>query len=113
MADEEQLRILKQGVETWNAWREQAGVETPIDLSEANFSGADFPSYSIAGRSSAGEGQSVAPASDSSRDRRLPTRRTISANGMQSGSMNPPRIRKLSLTPDHGRRKHRADDWGE
>jgi hypothetical protein len=24
MADEEQLRILKQGVEAWNAWRQQA-----------------------------------------------------------------------------------------
>ena len=33
MADEEQLRILKQGVEAWNAWR--AGWEIAIDLSEA------------------------------------------------------------------------------
>jgi hypothetical protein len=25
MANEEQLRILKQGAEAWNAWRRQAG----------------------------------------------------------------------------------------
>ena len=42
MADEEQLRILKQGVEAWNAWRQQAEKETLIDLSEANLSGANL-----------------------------------------------------------------------
>jgi uncharacterized protein YjbI with pentapeptide repeats len=31
MADEEQLRILKQGVKRWNAWREQAG-DIAVDL---------------------------------------------------------------------------------
>jgi hypothetical protein len=37
MADEEQLRTLKQGVEAWNAWRQKAGGETPhIDLHEAD-----------------------------------------------------------------------------
>jgi len=56
-------------------------------------------SHSIAGRSGAGERQSVAPASDSSRDRRLPTRRMISATEMQSSSINPPMRRKLALTP--------------
>ena len=56
-------------------------------------------SHSIAGRSGAGERQSVAPASDSSRDCRLPTRRMTSANGMQSSSITPPMRRKLALTP--------------
>ena len=57
------------------------------------------PSHSIAGRSGAGAGQSVAPASDSSSVRRLPTRRMISAIEMQSSSINPPMRRKLALTP--------------
>ena len=29
MADEEPLRILRQGVDTWNAWRKQAGYGRP------------------------------------------------------------------------------------
>jgi uncharacterized protein YjbI with pentapeptide repeats len=45
MADEEQLRILKQGAEAWNAWRWRAGA-IQVDLSEAdlrraNLRGAD------------------------------------------------------------------------
>ena len=54
---------------------------------------------SVAGPS-VGKGQSVAPASGASRECRLPTRRMISAIGMQSSSMNAPRTRKLSLTPE-------------
>jgi hypothetical protein len=51
MADEEQLRILKQGVEAWNAWR--AGWEIAIDLSEApldrdNLSEADLDRVNLA-----------------------------------------------------------------
>jgi hypothetical protein len=42
MADEEQLRILKQGPEAWNAWRDQVGKETVIDLRGADLSGADL-----------------------------------------------------------------------
>jgi hypothetical protein len=56
-------------------------------------------SHSIAGRSGAGEYQSVAPASDSPRDCRLPTRRMISATAMQSSSITPPMRRKLALVP--------------
>jgi hypothetical protein len=41
MADEEQLRILKQGVEAWNDWRREAGEES-IDLREAALRGADL-----------------------------------------------------------------------
>jgi uncharacterized protein YjbI with pentapeptide repeats len=41
MADEEQLRILRQGVEAWNDWREQAG-NIEIDLSGANLRGANL-----------------------------------------------------------------------
>lgn len=44
MANEEQLNILKQGVETWNAWRE-AHRGKPIDLRDANLS---FANLSIA-----------------------------------------------------------------
>jgi uncharacterized protein YjbI with pentapeptide repeats len=45
VADEEQLRILKQGSEAWDAWRAQAG-QTPIirraDLRGANLSRASL-----------------------------------------------------------------------
>jgi hypothetical protein len=46
MANQEQLRILQQGTERWNAWRKQHR-EIPIDLrgadlSNANLIGADF-----------------------------------------------------------------------
>jgi hypothetical protein len=41
MADEEQLRILKQGVGAWNAWRSQTG-RTLIDLRGADLSLADL-----------------------------------------------------------------------
>lgn len=51
MANEEQLQILKQGVEVWNAWRnENPDVEISLrgadlrqaDLREVNFAGGDF-----------------------------------------------------------------------
>jgi hypothetical protein len=41
MANQEQLEILKQGVETWNRWREGRLVTTN-DLSEADLSGANL-----------------------------------------------------------------------
>jgi uncharacterized protein YjbI with pentapeptide repeats len=41
MADEEQVRILKQGAGAWNAWRSQAEV-TKIDLFGADLSGTDL-----------------------------------------------------------------------
>src|SRR5215469_12160262 len=39
MADEEQLRVLRQGPKAWNEWRQEAGEETHIDLSGANING--------------------------------------------------------------------------
>jgi hypothetical protein len=36
MADQEQLRILKQGGEAWNAWRRQRAPDAPVDLSGAD-----------------------------------------------------------------------------
>lgn len=41
MADEEQVKILKKGVATWNKWRGW-NSETRLDLSEANLLGADL-----------------------------------------------------------------------
>lgn len=38
MANEEHLRILKQGAEVWNQWR-QENLEIKPDLSEANLYG--------------------------------------------------------------------------
>ena len=40
MADPEQLRILKQGSDHWNAWRNEPGDN--VDLSGASLSGADL-----------------------------------------------------------------------
>lgn len=39
MANEQQLQLLKSGVNTWNAWRNN-NSEVSIDLFEANLSGA-------------------------------------------------------------------------
>jgi hypothetical protein len=39
MADKEQLRILRQGAEAWNAWRQQAGATA---IEGAQLEGADF-----------------------------------------------------------------------
>jgi len=41
MADEEHLRILKQGVEVWNQWRER-NTDVQPDLSEARLTGANL-----------------------------------------------------------------------
>ena len=41
MADQEQLNILKQGIETWNQWR-QKHTDTPPDLSDADLSRANL-----------------------------------------------------------------------
>jgi len=40
MADKEQLKILRQGVQAWNEWRR--GNRTPVDLRGANLSKADL-----------------------------------------------------------------------
>ena len=40
MANEEHLKILKQGVEQWNKWRLENAIRP--DLSDANLSGADL-----------------------------------------------------------------------
>jgi uncharacterized protein YjbI with pentapeptide repeats len=58
MADEEQLKILKQGVEVWNRWREENPDEQPAlsganlsqaDLSGANLFGADLSRADLSG----------------------------------------------------------------
>ena len=41
MANPEHLKILKSGVETWNAWRSDAPEVSP-DLNWADLSGADL-----------------------------------------------------------------------
>jgi hypothetical protein len=49
MADEEQLRILKQGVAAWNTWREQQAADIRVDLSEVDLSGADLSGAELSG----------------------------------------------------------------
>jgi len=41
MADQEQLKIIKQGVQAWNKWREEHS-NTKVDLSGADLSGIDL-----------------------------------------------------------------------
>ncbi len=53
MADEEQLRILKQGVEVWNEWRGRAG-DLHVDLSGADVSGADLRAAELLGANLSG-----------------------------------------------------------
>jgi uncharacterized protein YjbI with pentapeptide repeats len=50
MADEEQIRILKQGSDAWNDWREQAG-DISVDLSRANLVAADLSGTDLSGAS--------------------------------------------------------------
>lgn len=47
MADQEQLEILKQGVEVWNKWREENPL-TKIDLIEANLANANLTMANLA-----------------------------------------------------------------
>ncbi|MBZ0286079.1 MAG: pentapeptide repeat-containing protein, partial [Anaerolineae bacterium] len=53
MANPEHVAILKQGVETWNAWREvtwrEANHSVIPDLSEADFSGTDLAKANLSG----------------------------------------------------------------
>jgi uncharacterized protein YjbI with pentapeptide repeats len=54
MADKEQLRILRQGVQAWNEWRGQPRRDTRIDLrgadlSEADLIGADLQGVDLQG----------------------------------------------------------------
>src|SRR5690349_10883375 len=48
MANEEQLAILKQGVEVWNEWRE-THLDEKIDLSEAELPGSDLSGVNFTG----------------------------------------------------------------
>ena len=48
MANKEQLKLIKGGVETWNAWR-QAHPSIRIDLSSGNLSGMNLPGIDLAG----------------------------------------------------------------
>ena len=41
MADDQQLAVLRQGVDAWNTWREQNRT-VRVDLSGANLSKADL-----------------------------------------------------------------------
>ena len=47
MANEEHLKILKQGVEQWNKWRLENAIRP--DLSGANLSGADLIDANLSG----------------------------------------------------------------
>jgi len=52
MADEKCLKILKQGVEAWNNWREElvGNLDFPyIDLTAADLSGASFRAANLLG----------------------------------------------------------------
>jgi hypothetical protein len=48
MAHEQQLAILKQGVEAWNDWRARNWVNKP-DLRDANLGGTDLRSANVHG----------------------------------------------------------------
>ena len=59
MANEEHLKILKQGVEVWNRWREESLVDVPnipwavyqrgVNLSGADLGGADLVRANLGG----------------------------------------------------------------
>jgi uncharacterized protein YjbI with pentapeptide repeats len=49
MANDEHVALLKQGVEAWNAWREENRNIRP-DLSEANLSRANLRKADLSGR---------------------------------------------------------------
>ncbi|MEA2854858.1 MAG: hypothetical protein QOE02_4879 [Rhodospirillaceae bacterium] len=48
MADEAHLAVLKQGADTWNAWR-AAHAGTPADLANASLRGLDLAKANLAG----------------------------------------------------------------
>src|SRR5438876_1238532 len=48
MANQEHLDILKQGVETWNQWREEH-ADIRLDLGEADLSGANLSKANLSG----------------------------------------------------------------
>ena len=49
MFNQEQLELLKQGVEVWNNWREKNPSKVEVDLSEANLSNADLSEANLSG----------------------------------------------------------------
>jgi uncharacterized protein YjbI with pentapeptide repeats len=53
MAKEEQLAILKQGVEVWNRWREE-NLDIAIDLQEAHLRGINLNSVNLSGANLSG-----------------------------------------------------------
>jgi uncharacterized protein YjbI with pentapeptide repeats len=48
MADEEQIKILRQGAESWNMWREEHH-DTSIDLREANLEEVNLVAANLRG----------------------------------------------------------------
>ena len=55
MADEEQLAILRQGVEAWNAWRGEH-PKIHVDFTDANFAFTNFAFTNLAGANLSGAG---------------------------------------------------------
>jgi uncharacterized protein YjbI with pentapeptide repeats len=69
MANEEQLSILKQGVEVWNKWRNEKDDDVKIDLSGADFSkanlvGADLNRANLSGATLTGADLTLANLED-------------------------------------------------
>ena len=48
MASQEQLELLKKGVDGWNQWRE-ANPDTPIDLADGDLRGANLKGADLRG----------------------------------------------------------------
>jgi uncharacterized protein YjbI with pentapeptide repeats len=49
MANEEQLKILRKGVEAWNRWREENHLNSHVDLSHADLSEAELSEMNLSG----------------------------------------------------------------
>ena len=62
MANEEHLKILKQGVEQWNKWRLENAIRP--DLGGADLSGADLSGANLSGADLSGADLSGADLSD-------------------------------------------------
>ena len=58
MANEEHLKILKQGVEQWNKWRLENAIR-PADLSGADLSGANLSGADLSGANLSGANLSM------------------------------------------------------